>query len=158
MEKYRIIFLRIVLLLVGIVILALCVFWLPIVAEYFAYYAPEFAYLQYPLLIGIYLTTLPFYFALYQTFKLLRCINQDKPFSNLTVKALKYIKVSAVIIGALYVFGVFFLDYQGAGQPGISLLGLMISLASAVIAVFAAVLQELVSTALAIKEENNLTI
>jgi len=158
MEKYRTTFLKIVLCLVGIIVLALCVFWLPIVAEYFANYAPEFAHLQYPLLIGIYVTILPFYFALYQTFRLLRYINQNKPFSNLTVKSLKYIKISAVIIGILYIFGVFFLDYQGAGQPGVSLLGLMISLASAVIAVFAAVLQELVSKAIAIKEENKLTI
>jgi hypothetical protein len=158
MKKYRTTFLKFGLILIGIVVLALCIFWLPLIAEFFASNAPEFAYLQYPVLIGIYLTTLPFYFSLYQAYKLLKYIDQEHPFSRLSVTALKYIKISAIIIGILYVVGLFFLDFQGAGQPGISLLGLVIAFASAVISVFAAVLQELLEKAIELKEENQLTI
>jgi len=158
MKKSRTYFLRIAVFLVGIVVLLLCIFWLPIIAEYFAVIAPELSHLQYPVLVGIYLTTLPFYFALYQALKLLKYIDQNEPFSKSSVMALRYIKLSAIIIGVSYIFGVFFLDFLNAGQPGISLLGLTISFASAVIAVFSAVLQELLNKAIVIKEENELTI
>lgn len=151
-------FLRFALFVVALVVFAACVFWLPSIANYFAETAPEFSYLKYPVLFGIYFTTIPFFFALYQAFKLLKYIDTNSSFSTLSVTALNNIKLCAIIIGVLYIIGIVFLDFQGAGQPGISLLGILITFASAVISVFAGILQELLMKAINIQKENELTI
>ncbi len=56
------IFLRLVVFIIGILILALCIFGLPWIAKQAAGY--YHAHLLYPALIGIYLTAIPFFFAL----------------------------------------------------------------------------------------------
>lgn len=158
MKIKRTSYLRVTIFGIGFIVLGLCVFWLPQMATYFAKSAPEFAHLRYPLLIGIYLTTLPFFMALYQAFLLLRHIDQDKPFSNPSVHALKIIKICALSIGILYIIGLVFIHTENAGQPGISLLALMITFASFIISVVAAILQSLIKKAVALKEETDLTI
>ncbi len=158
MKKGRILFLKSVVVGIGLIILALCVFVLPRVANYFAEIGPEFAYLKYPVLFGIYVTTIPFYFALGQAFELLNLIPEN-PFTDASTIALDRIKISAIIIGALYIFGVLFLNTQGGAlTPGVGLLGILIAAASFVIAVFASVSQELVGRMIEIKAENDLVI
>lgn len=158
MKKDRILFLKSVVVVIGLIVLALCVFVLPRVANYFAEIGPEFAYLKYPVLIGIYITTIPFYFALGQAIKLLNLIPEN-PFIDASTIALNRIKISAVTIGILYIFGVLFLNTQGGAlTPGVGLLGILIAAASFVIAVFASVSQELVGRIIDIKAENDLVI
>lgn len=158
MKKSRILILKLVVVTIGLIILALCVFALPKAATYFAEIGPEFAYLKYPVLFGIYATTIPFYFALTQAMKLLNLI-RDNPFTDLASSALKWIKISATTIGAMYIIGILFLNTQGGAlNPGIALLGILIAAASFVIAVFASVMQELVGRMIEIKAENDLVI
>lgn len=158
MKKDRILFLKSVVVVIGLIVLAFCVFVLPRVANYFAEIGPEFAYLKYPVLIGIYITTIPFYFALGQAIKLLNLIPEN-PFIDASTIALNRIKISAVTIGILYIFGVLFLNTQGGAlTPGVGLLGILIAAASFVIAVFASVSQELVGRIIDIKAENDLVI
>ncbi|TXC86049.1 DUF2975 domain-containing protein [Metabacillus litoralis] len=149
---------KIVIYTIGLSILCLCSFWLPWQSRVLAEMYPEFAHLQYPLLIGIYLTALPFFFALYKILELLRYIDQNIAFSDSSVVALKYIKYCAIAISLLYVIGFIILNYNQAGNPGILLLGIIITFTSLVIAVFAALLQMLLKNALNVKSENDLTI
>ena len=116
--------------------------------------------MKYLVLIDLYATAIPFYFALYQAFKLLSYIDKNKAFSDLSVKALKNIKYCAITISILYVAGMplFFLMADKDDAPGIIVLGLVIIFASIVIAVFAAVLQKLLKDAIDIKSENDLTV
>src|SRR5699024_6160794 len=107
------------------------------------------------ILIGLYITAIPFFIALYQALKLLNYIGNNNAFSELSVKALKHIKYCAVTISILYVIGIIFLISQNASHPGIVLIGLTILFTSAVIAVFTAVLQKLLKNALEIKSEND---
>ncbi|MDL4840142.1 DUF2975 domain-containing protein [Aquibacillus rhizosphaerae] len=158
MERGTTLFLKVAVFLIGITVLALCVFLLPWLANYTAEMYPEFAYLQYPILIGLYITAIPFFIALYQALKLLNYIDNNNAFSELSVKALKYIKYCAVTISILYVIGIIFLISQNASQPGIAVIGFTIIFTSAVIAVFTAVLQKLLKNALDIKSENDLTV
>ncbi|MGM8215277.1 DUF2975 domain-containing protein [Bacillaceae bacterium W0354] len=157
-EQGKTFVLKAAIFLVGLVVLALCIFWLPWAANSLAEMYPEYIYLKYPLLIGIYATTLPFFYGLYQGLKLLNYIDQNNPFSERSVIALKYIKYCAIVIGVLYIIGIIFLITQSAGNPGILLLGILIAFASIVIAVFAAVLQKLLINAINIKTENDLTV
>jgi len=96
--KRETLFLKVVIFLIGIPILGLCIFGLPSVANEAAEHYP--AYLLYPVLIGMYAATVPFFFALYQTLKILSYIDKNKAFSELSIKALKNIKYCAITISS----------------------------------------------------------
>ncbi|MEC2204264.1 DUF2975 domain-containing protein [Bacillus subtilis] len=160
MNRMSTIFLKIALVLIGIPILALCIFIVPKIANYSAELFPNIAYIKYLVFIYLYVTAIPFYFALYQAFKLLSYIDKNKAFSGLSVRALKNIKYCAVTISIFYAAGmpVFYLMAEIDDAPGIIVIGLVIIFASMVIAVFAAVLQKLLKEAIDIKSENDLTV
>jgi uncharacterized membrane protein YhdT len=150
MKRGSTLFLKIAVILIGIPILALSVFWLPSFANY----------LPYPVLIIVYATVIPFFFALYQALKLLSYIDRNKAFSGLSVQALKYIKYCAVTISILYVAVIPFLIpvAEADDAPGLVGFPVIFIFASSVIAVFAAVLQKLLKEAIEIKTENDLTV
>ena len=114
--------------------------------------------MQYPVLIGLFITLIPFYIAIYQALKLLNLIDHNQAFSELSVQALHLIRYCAVSISLVYVLGMLFLIWENALHPGIALIGLIIVFASFVIAVFSSVLQALLKQALDIKAENELTV
>lgn len=154
------IFLKIAVIFIGILVLALCIFLVPEIANYAAELYPDNAYIKYLVLIDLYATAIPFYFALYQAFKLLSYIDKNKAFSEVSVSALKNIKFCAFSISILYVIGMplFYLIAEMDDAPGIILIGMVMIFASFVVAVFAAVLQKLLKEAIDIKSENDLTV
>lgn len=158
MKRGTTVFLKIAVFLIGITVLALCIFWLPWLANDTVEMFPEFSYLQYPVLIGLYVTVIPFFLALYQALKLLNYIENNNAFSELSVKVLNYIKYCAITISILYMIGAIFLMSQNALHPGIAIIGFIIIFTSIVIAVLTAVLQKLLKSALDIKSENDLTV
>ncbi|WAA12687.1 DUF2975 domain-containing protein [Fervidibacillus halotolerans] len=151
-------FLKVTVYGIGTVVLLLSAFVLPYLANKVAHDFPEYAYLKYPVLIGMYLTTVPFYLALYQAYNLLNLIKQNNAFSEGAVIALRFIKYCAATIGVMYILGMIFLGTQNALHPSIFILGVVILFTCIVISVFAAVLQELLHNAIKIKTENELTI
>jgi len=148
--KRETLFLKIAVSLIGIPVLALCIFWLPGFRNY----------LSYSILIGVYATAGAFFFALYQALKLLSYIDNNKAFSELSVKALKNIKYSAITISTIYagIIPFLFPVADADDAPGLVGFPLIIIFASVVIAVFAAVLQKLLKNAIDIKTDNDLTI
>lgn len=122
----------------------MCIFLVPNIGNYAAELYPDIAYIKYLILINLYATVVPFYFALYQAFKLVSFIDKGNAFSKLSVRALKKIKQCAVTISILYVVGMplFYLVAERDDAPGIIILGMLLIFASMVIAVFAAVLKD----------------
>ncbi|MDN7245246.1 DUF2975 domain-containing protein [Planococcus shenhongbingii] len=160
MKRGSTIFLKIAIFLLGLPILAICIYGLTRFDPNSPYWqGPELASLQYPLLIGMYAAMIPFFFALYQTLKLLSYIDKNEAFSEASVKALKRIKYSAIAIVILFVLELPFLYIltKVDDAPGV-LMGLFVIFASTVIAVFAAVLQRLLQDAIDIKAENDLIV
>lgn len=145
-------------IVIGLIILVLSVFMLPWLAREIALQNPEYAYLRYPILLGIYATEIPFYYALYQALKLLQVIELGEAFSVISVRALSLIKNCSLMISGSYIAGLFFTITQNANHPSIMLVALGIIFASFVIAVFAGLLQEILHNALVIKTENDLTV
>ncbi len=147
-------FLRATILLIGLGVLVLCLFVLPvgISSDRTGYYRP--------LLLGMYIPAIPFFIALYETLKLLGSIDKNQAFSAVSVQSLKKIKHSAIAIAALYTLGMPYIYFvaEWDDAPGVIAIGLIIIFASVVIAVFAAVLQQLLRNAIAIKSENDLTV
>ena len=151
-------FLKIAVILIGIPVLALCIFGLPWLTKNPV--NPDYAHILYPIIIGMYLSVIPFYIALYQAFRLLSYIDKNQAFSDLSVKALKNIKICAMTISGLYVVILPFVYIVAEldDAPGLIIIGMVPIFASMVIAVFAAVLQRLLQEAINIKSENDLTV
>jgi len=158
MKKGTTLFLKIAVFLIGTPVLALCIFLLRMIANNPV--NPEYAHILYPIIIGMYVAVIPFYFALYQAFKLLTYIDKNEAFSELSVKALKKIKYCAFVISTVYVVVLPFIYIlaEKDDAPGVMLIGMVIIFASLVIAFFAAVLQRLLKEAIDIKSENDLIV
>jgi hypothetical protein len=158
MKRYSTLFLKIAIILIGLPVLALGVYGLVDLIRNPA--NPEYATMLYPIVTGIYISTGPFYIALYQAFLLLNYIDKNKAFSQLSVNALKKIKYCAITFSTIYVLIMpfVFLLADKDDAPGLVIVGLLPIFASMVIAVFAAVLQMLLQDAITIKSENDLTV
>lgn len=159
-KRVSTLFLKAVLLIIGLLVLALCVFSFLPMWDGGTAALPEYTYVLYPGLIGLYATAIPFWLALYQAFKLLQYIDKNNAFSELSIKALRNIKFCAIAMSALYwtamplVFVLADLD----DAPGGVLIGAALACSPLVVATFAAVLQKLVQNAVDMKLENDLTI
>ena len=158
MKRGTTLFLKLAVIIIGLPILALCIFGIYWLANNPA--NPKYAYMLYPIVIGIYLSAIPFFGALFQAFRLLGYIDNNKAFSEASVKALKNIKHCAIAIAAIYVavmpFVYLLADKDDA--PGLIIIGMVPLFASMVVTVFAAVLQKLLQDAIDIKRDNDLTI
>jgi len=153
MKKRSTLFLKLTISLIGILVLVLCISFTSEVAK-------AGGGLFFPILIIIYVTAIPFFFALHQTLRLLSYIDKNIAFSELSVKSLGNIKHCAIAISILYIVGMPFLFFVADKDdaPGLVGFGIFFILASIVAATFAAVLQRLVQNGLDMKSENDLTI
>lgn len=159
MKRYSTIFLKIAVILIGVPVLALCIFGVirltnnPI--------NPDYAKMIYPILAGMLVSVVPFFAALYLALKLLGYIDKNVAFSELSVKALKNIKYCAVIISALYVVVLPFvyLVAEKDDAPGLIIIGMIPIFASLVIASFLCCSYKgYLKEAIDIKSENDLTV
>jgi len=121
---------------------------------------PQYRYLLLSIITCIFASAIPFYIALFHALKLLSYIDNGTAFSELSIIALKKIKYCAVTISILYAVcePFIFMVAEIDDAPGLVLFGTIPVFASFVIAVFAALLQKLLSEAIAIKSENELTV
>lgn len=158
--KRETLFLKAVIILMAIPVLAVCIFVVPPLSSFVAEIIPQWAFLQYVFLIAMYLTAVAYFTALYQTLKLLGYIDKNIAFSERSVKALKNIKYCAIAITVLYILCLPIILYmaQVDDAPGLGGFGMIITFGAMVIAVFAAVLQKLLQNAIDIKSENDLTV
>jgi len=106
MKQGLTLFLKMVVFLIGTPVLAICIFGLPWLAKEVAEMGLNWAYMLYGVLIIMSISAIPFFVALYQTFKLLGYIDKNQAFSELSVRALKNIKKCATIISCLYVVNI----------------------------------------------------
>ena len=160
MGKVTTLFLKLAVILLGVPVFALCIFAVPEMADLATKLLPETTFIIYFVYIAFDTSAIPFYIALYQAFKLLRTIDENKAFSNLSVNALMKIKYCAIAISILHaaVLPLFYLYANVDDAPGVIFVGLIVPFASVIIAVFAAVLQKLLQEAINIKSENDLTV
>jgi hypothetical protein len=102
----------------------------------------------------------PFFIALFESLRLLGFIEQNTAFSDASVAALRKIKYCAAAFSALYMIGMPYVAYiaEQDDAPGVILIGLVLTAAPIVVAVFAALLEQLLQNAIDIKSENDLTV
>ncbi|MGE8079538.1 DUF2975 domain-containing protein [Peribacillus loiseleuriae] len=137
-------FLKVIIFLAGIAVLALCI-WLPEIAVRDAKIHPDTAYFLIPFLVCAYGFVITFSVALYQAFKLLTYIEKNNAFSELSLKSLKVIKKCAFTVIFLILLGIVSLKVLAkitgddpAGPISLSLMGI---LAASIIAAIVDALQ-----------------
>ena len=166
MKRSSTIFLQVVIVLIGIVALAVMI-RLPL-TEGRAVNLDLFSIYADPFLVYGYLASISFFVALYQAFKLLGYIGQNKVFSLNSVKALRTIKYCAIILSASIVVAALYIrisyafgvpEAQGGDDPaGFIAICIVTTFISIVIATAAAVFEKTLQSAVDIKSENDLTV
>src|SRR5688572_12138217 len=97
MKRASILFLRAVILLVGIAVLA-GLLWEPQVEGWNANADLATIYFRDPFLAYVYVGSLPFFFGLYQAFKFLGYVGRGQAFSPVAVRSLRLIKYCALAV------------------------------------------------------------
>ena len=153
-------FLQVVIVLIAIGALALML-WEPHIEGRNAHATLFEIYFKDPFLAYAYIASIPFFMALYQAFKVLGYVRQNKTFSQATVKALRTIKYCAIaIVGFVAVSVIFMYPMFGDkdDRPAGVLMRILITLPSLVIAAAAAIFEQILQNAVDIKSENDLTV
>ena len=158
MKRSSTIFLQVVIVLIGIGALALML-WEPHLEGRNAHATLFQIYFNDPFLAYAYTASIAFFVALYQAFKLLGYIGQNKVFSQAAVKALRTIKYCAIsIIGFVAVGEIFIMLGNSDDRAGGVFMGILITFGSIVIATAAAMFERILQNAVDIKSENDLTV
>jgi hypothetical protein len=160
MKRSSTIFLQVVVVLIGIGALAIML-WEPHIEGRNAHATLFEMYFKDPFLAYAYIASIPFFVALYQAFKVLGYVRQNKTFSQATVKALRTIKYCAIaIIGFVAVSVIFMYPMFGDkdDRPAGVFMRILITFPSIVIATAAAMFERILQNAVDIKSENDLTV
>lgn len=159
MKRISIIFLQAVIVLIGLITLALLIYF-PLTEgratnlDLFSIYAD-------PLILYVYVCSVAYFVALYQAFRLLGYIGQNKVFSSNSVKTLKKIKQCAFILSfAIVGAGLFIILFHSKEDDPAGFIGLCIisALVAIVVATAAATFEKVLKSAVGLKSENDLTI
>jgi hypothetical protein len=159
MKRSSIIFLQAAIVALGIVALAIMVRF-PL-TEGAARNKDLFSIYFNPFIMYGYAASIPFFVALYQTFKLLGYIGQNKIFSLNSMKALRTIKYCAIVLSVLIVMaGLYIRLFHAEGDDPAGFLAMCIvtTFISIVVATAAAVLGRTLQSAVEKNTENDLTV
>jgi hypothetical protein len=160
MKKSSTIFLQVVVMLLGLGIIA-AMLWEPQL-EGANVNATNFEIYFNPFVILVYLGSIPFFVALYKSFRVLGYARQNKVFSPMAVKALSVIKycmfITAGAIVAVDVYIRIAAQSSNDDPAGAIMLGLIATLISVVIGTGAALFEKNLQNAVDMKSENDLTV
>ncbi len=114
-------------------------------------------YFKDPFLAYAYLSSIPFFVALYQAFKLLGYIAENKFFSQASVKALRTIRACALaIVGLVAGAELFIVLGSSDDRAGGVFVGILIAFGSVVIAAVAAVFERIWQDVVDMKSDNKM--
>jgi hypothetical protein len=159
MKRISTVFLQAVIVLIGIVALAILI-RIPL-TEGRATNLDLFSIYSDPFILYGYAASIAFFVALYKAFKLLGYIGQNRVYSSISVKALKSIKYSAIVLSILIVAaGLYIRIFHSKEDDPAGFLAICIvtTFVSIVVATAAAIFEKLLQNAIDIKSENDLTI
>ena len=150
-------FLQAVVVLIGIAVLAFLI-WEPNVegvnknATLFQKYCD-------PFILYAYTASVPFFVALYQWFKVLGYAGKNQAFSPAAVKALRTIKLCAIVfIGFVAVSVLFMIGGDPEDRPAGIFMRLLFSFPTIVMGTAAATFERILQNAVDMKSENDLTV
>ncbi len=159
MTKFSIAFLQFVIVFIGLITITLLI-WAPL-NEGRATNLNLFRIYTDPFILLIYTSSLAFFAALFQAFKLLRFIGQNKVFTPSAVKTLQKIKHCGIILCCLIlIVGLYIKIFHSKEDDpaGFITICIVTTFSSFVVATAAAIFEKLLQNAVDIKTENDLTV
>lgn len=158
MKRIATLFLQAVVVLIGIGTLALML-WEPNIEGRNVHSTLFEVYFKDPFLAYAYIASLSFFVALYQAFKILGYVRQNKTFSQATVKALRTIKYSSLALVGFIVAPVAYLFIVRPGDDiaGGVAIGLFLIFVSVIIATAAAMFERKVENIAKLTSKSGLT-
>src|SRR3954469_14930697 len=156
MKRGSILFLKAVVVLIGIAALALML-WEPHVEGRNAHATLYRIYFNDPFLAYAYIAAIPFFVALYQAFRVLGYARKDKVFSQAAIKALRTIRQCALTVAGFIIGGEGYLFVVQRGKDDIAggvAVGLVLIFLSIVVAAAATVFENLLQSAVDMKVGN----
>jgi hypothetical protein len=158
MKRNSTLFLQAVIVLIGIGALALML-WEPHIEGRNKHATPFEVYFKDPFLAYAYIASISFFVALYQAFKVLGYVGQNKVFSPEAVRALRIIKYCAIALIGFVAGGMFFILLSDEdNKPGGYFMGILIAFPSIIVATTAAMFERIFQNAVEMKSENDLTV
>lgn len=160
MKHISTIFLRLAVIFLGLIMALACIFFFPGFTREVIYMVPALVPWKYIIISILCATAIPFFLALWQTFRLLHYIDKNTAFSQLSIQSLRSIRNCAIAVSTLLMLmmPVIFLAAEADDAPGAILMGFGVACTPLVVATFAAVLQKLLQQAIDLKTENDLTV
>ena len=122
------------LIAIGLIIFLMCAFVLPSIANDVVRHSPEVTHLQYPILLGMYATAIPFFYAIYATIKIIFTAEKESIYAEEIEGYLTQISYCAAVIILLYIAGFTILDVSKALPPIVAILGIVIIVVSSIVA------------------------
>ncbi|MEQ1826609.1 MAG: DUF2975 domain-containing protein [Pirellula sp.] len=158
MKRSSTVFLQLVVVLIGIGTLAIML-WFPHIEGRNAHSTPFEVYFKDPFLAYAYIASISYFMALYQAFNVLGYAGKNQIFTQAAVNALRIIKICAVaMIGFVAVGEIIILFSNSDDRAGGVAMGILLIFGSIVIATAAAMFEQILQNAVAIKSENDLTV
>ena len=141
------IFLQAVVVLIAVGALALML-WEPHIEGRNAHATVFEIYFKDPFLAYAYVASIPFFAALYQAFKVLKYVRQNKAFSQATIDSLRTMRLCALAIVGFVVLGELFLMLgESDDRAGGVFIGILITFGSVVVAATAATFERILRNA-----------
>lgn len=158
-HQLPIIFLRAAIFFMAAGVLTLCALLTLLVKDIHLEF-PAYSYAVYAVFGAIYATTIPYFIGIFKAWKLLNLIEGGRTFSHESAKTMGLIAACAAAISAIYIASLPFLYIWADNDdaPGLVVIGMVLVCVPMIIAVFAALLQRLISEAAALKSEHDLTV
>lgn len=153
-------FLRLALIAITVLAILFCIFVFPEMWRSFDFEDQMLAKPMRGVIVRWYISVIPFLFGLWQSWKLLGFIDRNVAFSEASTKALRTIKHCAIVIAVVMASALpFFYGFAELDDaPGVVIVGMMFVGGPVAVAVFAALLQKLLKSAIDMKSENELTV
>ncbi len=153
-------FLRLAVSIVGLGVLALCVYLLPTIwAEAYTEW-PRHGYAVRAVVVAMYISIVPFYLGIYKGWRILDVIDSNQAFSLKSVANLRVISYAAAAISLVYALSLpfFYIWADNTDAPGLILIGLFLMGMPLIISVAVGILRRLLAEAVIAKNENDLTV
>lgn len=154
------VFLRLSVSTIGLGVLALCIFLLPLMWTHAYDEWPQHGYAVQAAVAAMYLSAIPFYIGIYNGWRVLGAIDKGQAFSLQPVRALRMIAICAAVISLVYMLSLpfFYIWADSTDAPGLMMIGLFLAGLPLIISVAVALLGRLLHEAIVIKTENDLTV
>ena len=150
--------LKFIILGVGLCILIVYVFVVPMFGRTIVDDAPEFAGWYVPWLVFISITAVPVFIALFFCWKVANNIGNDRSFSMDNANLLKWISWLAAADSAYFFIGNIVLLLLSMSHPGMTLMSMLIAFIGVAVSIASAALSHLIVKAADLQEQSDLTI